>query len=139
MARLGRGQPFKPIILRQLHLQDGVWWGEQFPVEQPVTWQRWESAAGVPLTTTGDTNWGKAEVFDGTPIVGHVVDTGDSLSKTFTVTRDKYGTGSGNVTISIRGSATSFGQHDGSPAWSTYTTPTTQTWRYVQVKLEYAA
>jgi hypothetical protein len=139
VARLGRAQPFKPIIKTQAFLQDGVWWGEQFPVEQPVTWQRWESAPGVPLTTTGDSAWGKAVVEDGTPIVGHVVDTGDESTKTFTVTRDKYGTGSGNITISIRGSNALFGQHDGSPSWATYSGPTSQAWRYVQIKMEYAA
>lgn len=84
-----------------------------------------------------DPDWGQAEIEEGIPIYSPVTDTGDTDSKTFTITRDKYGLlGEGAVTISIRGAATSFLMHDVSPAWATYTVPVTQTWRHVQVKIE---
>lgn len=87
----------------------------------------------------GDPDWGKVEVVDGTPIYSEVVDTGDTSSKTFTLTRDKYEAGSGSVTISIRGSATSFTRFAGTPTWTEYTAPTNQPWRYVQAKMEFVA
>ena len=40
--------------------------------------------------------------------------------------------------MAITAGATPFGQFDGTPSWSAYTVPTTQTWRYVQVKMELA-
>jgi hypothetical protein len=118
--------------------KDGIAWGEQNPgaSEEAVTWKRWQTSPGVQVVVSGDPDWGACEVASGTPCYGEVIDTGDTNSKTFTVARDKYASGSGAVTISIRGSASVFTQHAGSPSWSTYTTPTSQTWRYVQVKVE---
>lgn len=84
---------------------------------------------------TGDPDWGDASFDAGSPIVSPVTDTGDTGSKTFTITANKYGTGSGAQAIYIRGQATSFGMFDPSPSWEAYSAPTPQTWRYVQVKL----
>lgn len=75
---------------------------------------------------------------DGTPVYGPVVDRGESNEQVFTITVDKYGAGSGAVNVFIRGSASSFGQHDVSPAWQAYTAPVQDFWRYIQVKLEEA-
>jgi hypothetical protein len=113
-------------------------WGEQNPTgdgEQPVSWQTWEKSPAVPTDTSGDTDWGLAVIEDGTPILGPVVDMGLSKQRTFTVEKDKYQTGKGTTSIDIRGSATSFAQHDGSPAWGAYSGPQTETWRYVQLRL----
>ena len=118
--------------------QDAICWGYATPAagQEAVTWKRWKLDASTYITVIGDADWGKAEIASGTPAYSPVTDTGDSNSKVFTVTPNVYGTGSGTATISIRGSTTSFDAFDGSPSWATYTTPTTQTWRYVQVKLE---
>jgi hypothetical protein len=118
--------------------KDGIAWGEQSPAaeEEAVTWQRWRVSGGAPINVSGDQDWGAAMVATGTPCIGEVIDTGDANSKTFTVTRDKYGSGSGAVTISIRGSASSFAWDAASPSWSTYSAPTVQSWRYVQLKME---
>jgi hypothetical protein len=58
------------------------------------------------------------------------------FNKTFTVQRDKYGTGNGVVTISIRGSVNIFSQHDINPTWEVYSTPVTRGWQYVQIKVD---
>jgi hypothetical protein len=117
---------------------DGIAWGAQSPDagEEAVTWQRWKVSGGNPINVSGDQNWGAAMVATGTPCLGEVIDTGDANSKTFTATRDKYASGSGAVTISIRGSASPFAYDAGSPSWSTYSAPVTQAWRYVQLKME---
>ena len=113
-------------------------WGENVATDEtPRSWQFWETAPATVIDVTGDADWGKAEVWDGTPALGDVIDTGDTDTKTFTVTRDKYGTGSGSVTIYIRGDTSVFGQHDGSPSWAEYTAPTVQSWRYVQLRMVY--
>lgn len=143
MARLGRARPFPPIIKTQHPIyvppDDGVCWGHDTPNagEDPVTWQVWQSALGVPLVTSGDRNWGEAVVSDGTPIVSQVVDTLDPNSKTFTVTRNKYGSGDA-AAVSIRGSASPFGAFDASPSWTPYSVATSQAWRFVQLKIEFA-
>jgi hypothetical protein len=120
---------------------DGIAWGEQNPDpgETPVTWKRWQVSPGVQITVQGDADWGKAEVEDGTIDYGDVVDTGDTSTKTFTVTRDKYGAGSGNISVYIRGQASPFTQHAGSPSWNLYSGATTQAWRYVQLRMDYAS
>jgi len=87
----------------------------------------------------GDANWGKAHVEESVPCYGSVVDTGDASEKKFTVIRDKYGTGSGNVTIYIRGDTSSFAQHDVSPEWAVYNAPIVRTWQYVQLKMVYTS
>ena len=117
----------------------GFAWGEETPDagEEPASWQLWQETLGVPLTVQGDQDWGKAEVPTGTPVYGAVVNYGSSIQRTWTVTKDKYEAGSGDVTIRIRGSSTSFDQHDGTPSWSVYSGPTQQTWQYVQLRMDY--
>lgn len=89
-------------------------------------------------TIVGDADWGQLQVDDGTPVYGSVVDRGEANEQVFTITINKYGSGSGNVNAFIRGSASSFAQHDVSPAWQAYTEPVQDAWRYIQVKLEEA-
>lgn len=92
----------------------------------------------MPATVAGDADWGKLQVTDGTPDYGPVVDRGEANEQIFTVTLNKYGSGSGAVNVFIRGSAAGFAQHDVSPAWQAYTEPVQDAWRYIQVKLEEA-
>jgi len=90
---------------------------------------------------TGDANWGRMVVEDGSPCIGPVVEMGDADAKTITAQRDKYATGgggTGTVTIWVRGSATWFLRDDVSPSWEEYTVPISRAWRYAQWKLEYA-
>jgi hypothetical protein len=98
---------------------------------------RW-ALAGTQATVTviGDPDWGDAEIPVGSIGVSPVTDTGDWSNKTFTFLVNKYGTGSGNAILSIRGSDAPFGMFDASPAWVLYTAPTPQAWRYVQVRAE---
>jgi hypothetical protein len=119
----------------------GIAWGEQTPTDEetPLAWTLWKDGADGAVTVVGDASWGQLEVVTGTAVYGSVIDIGSTALKTFSVTRDKYGTGSGNVAISIRGSDTSFAQLDVSPSWAAYSAPTQQTWQYVQLKLEFAA
>ena len=63
----------------------------------------------------------------------------DSGYKVFTITRDAYGSGSGNTTISIRGQAESFLWDDGVPSWEEYSIPISRSWQHVQIKVEWAA
>jgi len=77
-----------------------------------------------------------AVVTAGTPAYGPVVDRGDTSLRVFRVERDRYATGNGEGVLKIRGSVTSFGQFDGSPAWQAYGGPTVQGWRYVQLRID---
>ena len=124
--------------------------------EESKPWPYWKIDAATHVVVSGDPDWGAVEVADSTPVFGNVTDTGDTSLRDFSVTLDKYATGSGSVTVYIRGSATPFGQFDeggsrqriipgygqinepSGPSWAEYTAPTTQTWRYVQVKMELA-
>src|SRR4030042_221236 len=103
----------------------GMAWGEETPDEdeEPESWQAWEISAGVKGYVSGDQDWGKLWVESGSTYKSSGKDTGERGNKRFTVARDKYGTGSGNVTIETRGTASSFLQHDVSPAWQEYTGP----------------
>jgi hypothetical protein len=93
----------------------------------------------VKGTIQGDQDWGKMEVTDELIYYGSVVDSETEFVKIFTIWKDKYGTGSGVVEISIRGSNTIFGQHDGSLSWEAYTAPVSRAWRYVQLKMVYVS
>jgi len=63
---------------------------------------------------------------------------GSVKNRIIVLTRDKYGSGSGSITIYIRGQATSFNQDDGSPAWEEYTVQVKKDWRFIQTKVEYS-
>ena len=101
------------------------------------SWQKWEISDGVKGTIRGSTDWGTLELYNDTPIYSPVIDTGNVNSKTFTIQKDKYDSGSGVVAIYIRGGTSAILQHDALPAWSLYTEPITETWQYVQSKLLY--
>ena len=111
--------------------------GVQTPTnsEVPVSYQTFTNGAGAVPSISGDADWGKLSLPVGAEGRSKVYDFGDSNSRQYTINRDVYGTGSGAVTIQIRGSTTAFNQDDSSPSWTTYTTPTVQSWRYVQVRV----
>lgn len=107
--------------------------GEQTPTngETAISWATWEGSGVV----TGDPNWGKLGLAVGQNGYSRVYDFGNELGKLITITHNLYGTGQGTATTEIRGQAASFLATDGTPTWETYTTPTTKTWRYIQVRL----
>jgi len=110
-------------------------WGEESPSEVAVSWSVWSDGASGGITVSGDSDWGKAIL--GSAEIGHsdVKDTGNTIAKLLTVTKDKYGTGQGSHTVYIRGQAGTFSQDDGTPSWEEYTAPVYKTWQYVQVKI----
>ena len=83
---------------------------------------------------TGDADYGKLQVSE--PCFGPVVDLGSTAMQQFTVTKDKYDTGTGSVTISIRGGTTIFLWNDAEPDWEVYAGTINRRWRYAQLKVE---
>ena len=118
----------------------GLAWGEETPTQSEVAspWNNWSDGAGGLPTITGDQRWGVLSI--DTPDEGRsaVYDFGSSTSRTYTLTLNRYGTGSGTPVVQIRGQNTSFNQDDASPSWETYSTPVAKTWRYVQVRIDYS-
>ena len=116
----------------------GYAFGEQSPNqgEGAESWATWSDGDGGLPVITGDADWGKIEL--GENDVGHsaVKDLGSGLSRTLTVTRDRYGTGSGNINTYIRGQAGTFLQDAASPSWAAYSNPIVEAWQYVQIKIE---
>jgi hypothetical protein len=114
-------------------------WGEQNPTdgELPKSWQTWDDgAAGAPIVS-GDTDWGKLSL--ATSAIGHgsVEEIGaPGVTRVFTITQNKYGTGSGSFVVKIRGADTIFAQDDASPSWETYSGTISRQWCFVQVRLE---
>jgi len=90
---------------------------------------------------TGDSDWGKVQVgsVGGEYAVSEVRDLQTVVEKNFIITKDAYGSGTGNVKLSIRGQLGSFAWDDGTPTWQEYTTPFNAEWRYVQLKIEWKA
>jgi hypothetical protein len=126
---------------RSITTEDGICWGEQNPDpgEERRSWPSWEVSLGVPVTVQGDPAWGKCEVEDGTSVFGNVANLGNSNTRTYVVEVDKYGLGSGNVDVYIRGSTSVFLRHAASPSWALYSGPTEQDWQYVQLRMDHSA
>lgn len=102
--------------------------------EIPVKWSTWDNGSGGSVTVTGDPDWGKLSLATGTQGRSKVYDFGDSTSRTYTLTSNRYGVGSGSATLQIRGDTSSFVQDDDVITWENYTVPITRSWRYVQVR-----
>ena len=112
--------------------------GEQNPNqgEDAVSWQTWSDGAGGIPTVTGDADWGKPILdLTGAEGLSAVYDLGSAVTRLFTLTRNRYGTGSETATLQIRGDTSTFSQDDVSPTWETYSAPISRGWRYVQVRL----
>jgi len=102
--------------------------------ESPVPWPTWDNGAAGAITVSGDANWGKMELDIGEEGRSAVYDLGDANPRTYTLTLNRYGTGSGTSTLQIRGQAAAFVQDDNVLAWTTYTVPILESWRYIQVR-----
>ncbi len=90
---------------------------------------------GSVPTIVGDADWGKIQLDFGEEGKSRVYDFTSSISRTITVTENRYGTGQGTATLQIRGDdTTAFLQADTSPSWVNYTVPVNKTWRYIQVR-----
>jgi len=92
-------------------------------------------------TIDGDSDWGSLKLgsVGSEYAVSEVKEYPDDSEKLFTITLNVYGSGSGNSKISLRGQAASFLWDDVEPSWIEYTGPTTKTWKYVQIKVEWKA
>ena len=112
-------------------------YGEETPTdgETTVGWDTWSDGAGGTPTIIGDATWGKIQLLTGEIAHGPVYNVGAG-SHNIKFTKNKYGSGTGNFKIYIRGQAEVFTQDAGSPSWEEYTTQVIKTWEYVQVKLE---
>lgn len=110
--------------------------GEQSPTfgEDPVSWQTWSNGSGSPPTIEGNADWGKLSLqISGAEGRSAVYDLGNIVTRTFTLTENRYGTGAENAILQIRGSTGSFVQDSAVPAWEEYITSISRLWRYVQV------
>jgi len=116
----------------------GKAFGEQNPSqgETAVSWQTWSDGDGDTPNIVGDTDWGKISLGlnDGVEGRSAVYDLGSATNRKFTLTENRYGSGSEDAVLEIRGDTASFLQDDASPDWEVYATPITRGWRYVQVR-----
>lgn len=112
--------------------------GVQSPTqgEDAVSWQTWSDGAGSVPTIDGDADWGKLklDLNPGEEGRSAVYDLGSAVSRTFTLTENRYGTGEEHATLQIRGSATTFTQDSTAIEWEPYNGAVVKTWRYVQVR-----
>jgi len=100
-----------------------------------VSWQTFSDGAGGTPTIIGDSDWGKLQVSITEEGRSAVYDFGNDDSRTYTLTENRYGSGQGDATLQIRGDTSLFAQDDGEPPnWTTYSSPTTQSWQYVQIR-----
>jgi hypothetical protein len=118
----------------------GLAWGEESPNQGEVAtpWNNWSDGAGGLPTIIDSQLWGALSVESAEEGRSQVYDFGSSTSRTYTLTLNRYGSGSGTPVVQIRGQNTSFNQDDISPSWETYSTPVAKTWRYVQVRITYS-
>jgi len=111
--------------------------GEQTPTlgEDAVSWQTWSDGAGAIPNVTINPDWGKLSLQTaGAEGRSAVYDLGSATTRKFTLTENRYGTGSGVGLLQIRGDTVAFTQDDNVVDWETYTAPVSHAWRYVQVR-----
>lgn len=111
--------------------------GEQNPTqgEDAVSWQTWHNGVSGSVVVIGDPDWGKLKLdLNGEEGRSDVVDLGAAVTRKFTLTENRYGTGAESATIQIRGDTSPFVQDDSVPAWETYNAPISKGYRYVQVR-----
>ena len=119
--------------------KEGYAFGEENPTdENPESWVTWSDGAAGSPTIIGDADWGQLKVQLNASGQSAVKDLGSVKARIIVLKRDKYGSGSGSITIYIRGQAATFNQDDGSPSWEEYTIPIRKDWRYIQAKVEYS-
>jgi len=111
--------------------------GEQNPTqgETPVSWKTWSDGFGGIPNIVGNPDWGKLSL----PLTGYegrsaVYDLGSTATRSFTLTENRYGTGTPSATLQYRANTSSFLQDDVLPVWTTYTAPFSVSTRYIQVR-----
>lgn len=103
--------------------------------EDAVSWVTWSDGAGGAPTIIGDADWGKLSLdYSGNEGRSAVYDLGSIGTRTFTLTRNRYGTGTGSATLQYRYSDTTFSQDALTPAWITYNSAVSLSCRYIQVR-----
>ena len=109
--------------------------------EDPVSWQTWDDGTGTVVEVVGDADWGKMKLPFNPTHEGRsaVYDHGSAVTRKYTITENRYGTGTEDAIIQIRGDTSSFSQDDNSPVWEDYTVPISRSWQYVQVRAITAA
>ena len=92
-------------------------YGEENPTdgEATVGWDTWSDGAGGTPTIVGDATWGKIQLLTGEIAHGPVYNVGAG-SHNIKFTENKYGSGTGNFKIYIRGQAGVFTQDAGTPS-----------------------
>ena len=110
--------------------------GYQFPTlgETGVSWTTFDNGSGGAITVSGNADWGKGELDIGEEMRSAVQDLGDIATRTFTLTPNRYGTGSGTATLQYRGQDAVFVQDDNVLAWTNYTVPFALSCRYFQIR-----
>ena len=124
-------------ILQAIDIATALSYGEETPTEGETTvgWDTWSDGAGGTPTIVGDATWGKIQLLTGEIAHGPVYNIGAGTHN-IKFTENKYGSGTGDFKIYIRGQAGVFTQDAETPSWEEYTTQVIKTWEYVQVKLE---
>jgi hypothetical protein len=127
-------------IIFTLPSSGGLAFGEEDPTQGEVgsPWTQWSDGSGGLPTITGDEDWGLLSLETSEEGRGAVYDFGDGVERTYVLTLNRYGSGSGAPVIQVRGQGTTFNQDDVSPSWETYSVPVAKTWRYVQVRILYS-
>jgi hypothetical protein len=111
--------------------------GEQNPThdETPVSWQTWSDGSGSIVNVLGDPNWGKLILNTlGGEGRSAVYNLQNSASKIFSLSKNRYGTGSGSATLQLRGGSSLFLQDDSYPDWEDYVAPIYHDWQYAQTR-----
>ena len=101
--------------------------------ESAISWKKWDDGSAGAITVSGDADWGKGELAIGEEMRSPVYDLSEISTRTFTLTENKYGAGSGTATLQYRGQDASFDQDDVGPAWTEYTVPFDLSCRYFQI------
>lgn len=115
----------------------GLCWGEAAPTagERPISWQVWDDGAAGAPTIIGDQHMGELQLSGNDEGRSPVYDFGNNNTRTYTLTRNRYGAGQGDATLQIRGGNALFAQDDGEPPnWNDYTVPLQAAARYIQVR-----
>lgn len=114
----------------------GKAFGQQTPTqgEAAVSWATWSDGSGGTPAVDGNADWGKLKLpWTNGEGRSAVYDMGFVTSRTFTVTNQRYGSGSGAAVLQIRGSESTFTQDSTVPVWEEYAGTISRYWRYVQV------
>jgi len=89
--------------------------GEENPTEgeTKVAWPTFDDGATGAVTVIGDANWGKLQLSGNDEARSAVYDFSNANNRGYRLTENEYGSGQGDATLQIRGSADSFEQDDG--------------------------